>query len=404
MSTGKSVTMRFFWGSSLLAALAVGCGENLTAPGACPQYCPVHRVDVIDSLFVGSIYADSAWVGYIRADQAERAQVVSDGTATESRAIIRFGRFSAEFNDQPIASIDSFRLRVGVIGRVAWPGLEFVAHRLPPDIDSATTHAALDPFFEDSTQIGILPLPDTLVADTISWFLPGDGFPTLVDDSMEAAIGLRLVSGPDGYADLSTIESLFPAQMTMYAQYVQGDSTIAVNEARAAVFDSYVSVDQAAPGPDVLGVGGAPSWRSFLRFDIPSLVTDSSDISRATLILVPSEPISGAMGDTLRLRADALTGDVGPKSPIFAPPRELWDTLSLGGLNLFPGVSDTVLIDVTHILKPLRADSARPHSIALWMVPEASSAGQARFWSSRNAASAPALFITYTPLFPREQR
>jgi hypothetical protein len=67
------------------------------------------------------------------------------------------------------------------------------------------------------------------------------------------------------------------------------------------------------------------------------------------------------------------------------------------------GAIDTVVIDVTHVIKPWRADTSRPHSIVLWMVPEATSVGQARFWSSRSAVGAPSLAITYVPLFPRNE-
>jgi hypothetical protein len=381
--------------------LVAGCQEDLTAPGTCPEYCPAKVIDVFDSVFVGSVYGDTAYVGYVLTHRAGRAQVVTDGVAAESRAINQFQRFSSEFNNQPIAVIDSFRLTLAVLGHSSFPGLELVMHHLPVGLDSTTTYADLDPFFDDSTQIGVLAIPDSLTRDTISVHLPGDAFPTLVADSMVTALGFRIASGPEGWADLGTIEAQIGAQMAIYVKYVIAGDSVEVNETRLTQFDSYVSVDQPAMGPDILAAGGAPSWRSFLRFDIPSWVTDSSDIARATLILVPSEPILGAAGDSVRLRADALTQDVGSKSPILVPGGAA-DTLALGSIDVNTGWSDTLRIDVTHILKLLRQDLSRPHSIALWVVPQAGSVGQARFWSSRNAASAPALAVTWTPLFPRE--
>jgi hypothetical protein len=383
--------------------LVAGCREDLTAPGSCPEYCPAKRIDAFDSLFAVSIIADSAWTGYVAPDQAARAQAVTDGAAAESRPIIRFIPLPDVINALPIASIDSFRLDILVTGRAAVSGLELVVHYLPADIDSTTTHADLEPYFEDSTQIGVIALPDTFVNGAVGTALPGDAFPTLVDDGWVAAVGLNIASGPEAWVDLATLESFGQAVLTMYARGVQGEDTTEVSDFRQSRFDSYVSVDQTPFNRDILGVGGAPSWRSILRVDLPSYVVDSSDVSRATLILVPSEPILGAAGDTLRLRADALTEDVGPKSPIVAPAPEIRDTLSVGGLNLFVGASDTVVIDVTHIIKPWRADTSRPHSIVLWMVPEAASVGQARFWSSRNTGRAPSLAITYVPLFPRNE-
>jgi hypothetical protein len=383
--------------------LVAGCREDLTAPGTCPEYCPAKLIDVFDSLFVGSIVADSAWTGYVAPDKAILAQAVTDGAAVESHPIIRFFPLPDSLNLRPIASIDSFRLDILVPARAAVSGLELVVHRLPADIDSTSTYADLEPFFEDSTQIGVIPLPDTLVGGVVGTPLPGDAFPTLAEDGWVATVGFSILPGPEAWADLATMESLGQAVLTMYARVVQGEDTVEASDFQQAAFDSYVSVDQASFDRDILGVGGAPSWRSILRVDLPSYVVDSSDISRATLILVPSEPILGAAGDTLRLRADALIDDVGPKSPIVAPALGIQDTLSVGGLDLLVGASDTVVIDVTHIVKPWRADTARPHSIVLWMVPEAASLGQARFWSSRHAASAPSLAITYIPLFPRNE-
>jgi hypothetical protein len=403
MRVGTLSVTRVLWAASLLTMLVAGCREDLTAPGICPEYCPANLVDVFDSLFVGSIVEDSAWSGYVAPDQAIRAQAVTDGAAAESRPIIRFIALPDVINALPILSIDSFRLDVLVPARAAVSGLEMVVHRLTADIDSATTYADLAPYFEDSTQIGVIPLPDTLVGGVVGTPLPGDAFPTLAEDEWVAAVGLNLPPGPEAWVDLATLESFGQAVLTMYARVEQGTDTIEVSDFRQSAFDSYVSVDQTSFDRDVLAAGGAPSWRSILRVDLPSYVVDSSDVSRATLILVPSEPILGGAGDTLRLRADGLTQDVGPKSPIVAPAPEIRDTLSVGGLSLFVGASDTVVIDVTHIIKPWRVDTARPHSIVLWMVPEAASVGQARFWSSRSAVGAPSLAITYIPLFPRNE-
>ncbi len=403
MRLGRLEVARSLWGIGLLALLAVGCREDLTAPGTCPEYCPAKRIVMFDSLFVGSVFADSAYAGYVAPHLAEQAQVVTDGASAESRAIIRFLRFSETIDALPVASTDSFQLAIEIEGRGDVAGLELVVHRLPADVDTTVTHAGTDAFFEDSTEIGVIAIPDTLTSGAVSAVLPGDAFPTFEADSFVTAVGLRISAGSETFVDVGALAGLKPAVLTQYAQLQDGDTTVPGSATKGAAFNSFVSVDQSPFDRDILGVGGSPAWRALLRVDLPSLVVDSSDVSRATLILVPAEPILGAAGDTLRLRADALTEDVGPKSPIVAPTGEARDTLSTGGLDLLAGSSDTVLIDVTHIIKPWRADTTAPHSIALWMPPEAASVGQARFWSSRSAAGAPALLITYIPLFPRDE-
>lgn len=403
MRVGKLFATRVVWGASLLTMLVGACREDLTAPGTCPEYCPAKLIEVFDSVFVGSVVADTAFTGYVSPSEAEGALVVSDGATAESRGVVRFIQLPDEINALPVELLDTFQLEIFLQARAAVAGLELRVHRLPAGLDSTMSHADLQPYFEDSTQIGSIALPDTFVSGVIGTTLPGDAFPTLADDDWVAAVGFRIVAGSEAWAEIGTLESFRQVFITMYGRTVQGDDTTDVSDSRQSAFDSYVAVDQPPVGPDVLAAGGAPAWRSILRVDLPRYVVDSSDVSRATLILVPSEPVLGAAGDTLRLRADALTDDVGAKSPIVEPAPEVRDTLTIGGLDLLVGASDTVRIDVTHIVKPWRADTTRPRSIVLWLVPEASSVGQARFGSSRDAGRAPTLAITYIPLFPRNE-
>ena len=403
------------------------CREDVVAPGSCPEFCPTRLVREIDTLFPVSIVGDSSYTGYVPAYSAAWMEAVTEGSAPNSRSLIRFISFANAIEGRAILSLDSFQLDLRV-RRISDPtvGLELLIYRLPVTVDTTTTFADTEPWFQDSTLIATIAAPDSLGDDsTVSVVLPLSAFPDFAADSLIAAVGvgMRGVSGGEGYTHLGTRDGSRPSLFgrwltvvdtvplvldsaeldTLNLDLIPADSmvvdTIQVKDARQPEMDTYVFVAWPPPEAEVLAVGSAPTWRSLLRVSLPVYVTDSSDISRATLYLVPSEAVSGAPGDTLRLRADALTADIGAKSPLLAFP----DTSVVGAANVFVGSTDTVAIEVTHILKALRTDTLVPASIMLRVVPEGGQSGQPRFWSSRNPAFAPSLQVTFIPLFPRPE-
>ncbi len=403
------------------------CREDVVAPGSCPEFCPTRLVREIDTLFPGSLVEDSSYVGYVPAYSAAWMEAVTEGSAPDSRSLIRYISFADTVEGREILSLDSFQLDLRV-RRTSDPtvGFELLIYRLPVAVDTATTFADTDPWFQDSTLIATIAMPDSLGDDsTVSVVLPLSAFPDFVADSLTAAVGvgMRGVSGGEGYTHLGTRDggrpSLFSSWLTVVDTVplvldsaeldtldlglIPADSmvvdTIQVKDARQPDMDTYVFAAWPPRAAEALAVGSAPAWRSLLRVNLPIYVTDSSDISRATLYLVPSEAVPGAPGDTLRLRADALAADIGAKSPLLAFP----DTSAIGAANVIVGSTDTIAIEVTHILKALRTDTLLPASIMLRIVPEGGQSAQLRLWSSRNTAFAPSLHVTFIPLFPRPE-
>jgi hypothetical protein len=407
-----------------LAAVSA-CKEAVTAPGTCPEFCPSRRVEAFDSVFAGSIVRDSSYRGYILGYQAPLMQVVTEGSAPESRSVIRYIAFQDTIPNKEIISRDSFEIELQIVG-LSDPSdsLELRVHRLPVTVDTGTTWAEADPYFDDSTLVATIALPDTIVVDentavTVSAAMPLSAFPTFEQDGNVAAVGVSLRATAEGYVDIGTDEGVRPSLLlrwftttdTTILDSIALDSlglepedslvidTVAQSEARLPEMDKFVALPWAAEDPDANPVGGSPSARALLRVDLPDLVIDSSEISRATLILVPSEPVLGAPTDTVRLRADFLTADVGAKSPVLA----LADTFSIGAVDIPVGWDDTVRLEVTHILSPLRVDSLLPAAIVLRLVPEGGVVGEARFWSDRAPAGSASLQVTYTPVVPRSE-
>lgn len=163
-------------------------------------------------------------------------------------------------------------------------------------------------------------------------------------------------------------------------------------------FNTYVSQETFTPDPDLLTVGGTPSSRALVRFELPALLEDSADIVRATLELVPAQPILGLPTDPALLVARAVLADLGAKSPV-----ETENANFIRSDTLSPGVSDTVRLDVTNIVRLWQASEDRPDAIFLSLLPEAGSFMRAEFGSTRTpAVGGPRLRLTYMRDFPFE--
>lgn len=379
--------------------LLAACEESIVAPGACPEYCPTGQIEVLDSVYVTAVGRDSTFRGYLKAYQAPDLEVVSEGDPAESRGLIRFLPLNDTVFDEtgshPVASIDSFSVSLRLRERPATvEGLRLVLHRLPETVDSLTTWDDVAPYFDDSTIVATYAIPDTVESGDLAIVFPADSLPGFLGGSMVAAFGLVLRADSGAFVRLGTREVSQSARITVYVQAESGDSLVERTDARLAGLDTYVMAPRPDAGPDVLTVGGLPSARSLLRIALPPRVADSSQVVRATLLLVPTAPAVAAPRDTIRLRADPLTADVGAKSPIFLSA----DTVTQGSVLIPPAWTDTVRLDITQLVRGWQNDSTFPRSLMLRVVPEAGTVAELRFGSSRSAAGMPSLQLTYVPI------
>jgi hypothetical protein len=351
----------------------------------------------LDTVLLSSVERDSSFQGYVEAFESANIQVSGAGASLESRGLVRFLPLpeNASVGNLPIVQIDSFRVTVSLRGRtVDATGVEIVIHRVPVTLDSLATFAELDPYFEDSTVVGSIVVPDGVEIDTLSGLLPGDAFPTLAEDGRQAAIGLSLRAAAPAFVTIATAEI---AEGVLLTRFVQADSADGELAARSDLvgpqLDLLVPPSMPALDDVTLAVGGLPSIRSLLRFELPSVIIDSSVVVGATLYLLPVEPAIGAPGATINVLANALGADFGPKSPIVATT----DSVALAGTSVDVGTSDTVEVDLTDVFAQWQANKSLPHSIMLRVRAEGAALGELRFGSSNHATARPFLHITYVP-------
>lgn len=377
--------------------IGLACQDDLTAPGACPDFCPPGELVVIDTVLPGSVTADSTFRGYVPGHRARAIQLAFD-SAPMSYGVARFGRFSDSLPTAtgigPVVTNDSFRVHLTVRERSAGDTLTIVLHRLPPSVDSLTELADVEPYFQDSTVIGTIAVPDSIPGDSVRTVIPGDAFPEFFGtDSAVVTLGLALRGPEPAFISLGTFESDQDPILTRFVQVrTEDDSTTSASEERLTAFETHLA-PATPPLPDsLLAVGGLPAARTLFRVVLPSPIMDSSDVVRATLVLVPAAPVIGAPLDTLGLRVDLLMKDLGPKSPV------QFIQTNLGAAQAPIGSADTLRIDVTPHIREFQRDTTRPRSLSLRVAQEAARIGEVRVFSSRSAAGVPLLHLTYVPL------
>ncbi len=390
------------WRNVSLLLVAAACSQEVTAPGVCPEFCPSAQVRVLDTLLVGNIVRDSSFRGYVTPHRAVRMQLshLNGGPGIESRGVLRFLPFSDSLIDteglRPIVGTDSFNITLVLDGRPTnVTDLALMVHRLPASVDSSVTAADVEPFFDDSTVVGTLSLPDSVTDSTITFVLPPGGLDSLEADSFTVALGLALRGPAPAFVNLGTAEGGLGATLTRFVKIDSlGGELADRSESRVVSMDTFVIPPQPDPVATSLVTGGLPSARSLLRLNLPPAIIDSANIVRATLILVPTEPLRGAPGDSLLIFVEGLSADFGPKSPIIPG---LLDTAGVGSVTVPVGSVDTLRIDVTRTVVPWKSNPNLPRSLMLRVRPEGAVLGELRVGSSRSVGATPALRVSYVP-------
>jgi len=401
------------WGiGALLAVITIaGCQEKLTAPADCPALCPGGQPQVFDEIFPAISGADSSYVGYVQPHQAP-ALLVSDGLeGFEERGLVRFLARETTVTVRDTArayTIDSVALSFTLVARdTTQTGLQLLLYRIPPSIDSSTTFAAVASAFAPENILASVDVPDTLNTGTLRTVFQGADLSRVeipAADSGRLALGIRIASPVPTGVRVGALAGGAGPTFTTYARLDIPDTgtanlrTISLGTG----FGTYVSEVPQVVDTTLLAVGGNPSARAMLRFNLPSRIRDSATIVRATLELTPVTPITGLPTDLARLSSRAVLADVGAKSPLspvvgirgqFPPPA---DTLEIG--------STTVNLEAVRLVEFWLGAAGGPTSLVLSLAPEAASFTRPVFYSTRAADPAvrPRLRISYLLEFPFE--
>jgi hypothetical protein len=393
----------------VLAAASTACREELTAPAQCPELCPGGESRVFDTVLTPLAGSDTSYAGYVSRHRAG-AMLVSNGLpAGEARAAYRFGPRldSIEVRDTMRAyTVDSVRLQLTLTRRdTLLGGLKFYLYRIDPaTVDSAATFSTLTAQFVPEAIIDSIAVLDTLNAGPIRATLRGADVAKValpVEGDGVLAIGVAMAAPQGSGARLGALQAQSGPSFVSFVTVDVPDTAVSVRKqimTAQTAFNTYVLQTPLATDPELLTVGGEPSSRALLRFDLPQPIEDSATIVRATLELVPVSPMIGLPTDPPLLQATALLADLGAKSPVVTT-----DTRFIVNDTISVGTADTIRLDLTPIVRLWQADEERPEAVLLSLLPEAASFSRPVFGSTRSATpGAPRLRVTYLKPFPFE--
>ena len=420
-------------------ALAAACTDQLTTPGACPDFCPSAEFRVVDTMLVTNLGRDTAFRGYVFPDSAVALPIASL-PLLESRALVRMERTSPTFvlagdeTPYPIVGVDSLRFELTLVRPDTTPrNLTLRVYRVAKTIDATTGFADVTGSFGPDSLARSVNLDD-LFGQPVQYDVelqdsvrvnPATGDLLLVDrvrnrllvrlkidsaqapyvaaDSAELAFGVAVTADNEPSAILGANEGGAGARVMWYFRVDSaGASRPARSQRVVPAFDTFVfDPPPAALGVDLV-VGGAPAARSILRLDLPRAIRDSAQVIRATLLLVPSQAAQGVPADSFLLAVYRVQADLGAKSPV-AVPVVAGDSTNVAAAWIRIGATDTVRVEVTRLLRFWATDTTSATTFLLRQLTpiggltEGASLAEIRFSSSRTAAFRPALRVTYVP-------
>ncbi len=379
----------------------LGCQDAITAPGACPDFCPQGEIAIVDTLLPNTAKPLGSFDGYQLPNEAAEMQVVGPGGPAESRALMVFGRFGATLASSDttikdsVIHTDSIQFTFNVVRRnTNVTGLTLALNAIPIVTDSTATFTSTAPYFADSTLIALLTVPDTLTSGPVSVTVVPGALAHYLPDSMQIGVGLRIISPEPAFISLGT-DTIPAARVARFVQVDTSDGSKLVTRAdsQSIYFHTFVADVAKLPAPQGLAVGGMRAARAFMQLNVPQQLLDSALIVRATLLLPPFAAAFGAPGDTVRLRVQELGTDFGvfgPKSPLVT----LSSDSARTGL-VAVGSNDTIRVDITDIMQAWHANSTLPHNVMLRVIPEAGSINMLELAPTDTAGVQGALRITY---------
>lgn len=393
---------RFVLGALLLVLLSA-CRDELTTPADCPALCPGGQPVVQESVLTAIAGGDTTYVGYVAAGLGLSLRVSNGLPVSEDRAITLFlprpDSLTVDDTARVVTRLDSAVIGMTLQARdTSVTGLKLFIYNLATDLDTTTTFADVEPQMVPANLIDSIAVPDSVKSGLLRVVVSGaDTTKVGADTAGRFAIGIKISANAPTGIRLASIAASGSPNVTHYVRVDIADTLLQKQSfTRFPQFTSFVSQNPPALDIDLLGVGGAPSARSLLRFDLPLALRDSVTILRATLELTPNATILGLPNDPALLQAFGVFGDLGAKSPII----NFGNTI--GSTEIENGSAGMVQVDVTRLVRAWQTDGGLPHVVFLAMAPEAASFTQAVFGSTRGGPAAPRLRLTFYQKFPFE--
>jgi len=410
---GPLLVLSLFTASAVVAA----CTENLEGGAACPALCPEQSEQFRDTT-IDAVALDSSVGGFPALGIGSALLLANRPDTLVTRTIMRFDLLNTAFAPNRTGAVDSITAVDSVFLKIP---LDTTARRgINPvtieayDVDTTardTVPAVLRSLFRPDRLIGSLTLTPFTTGDTIRIPISKTVMAAKIAAKARLRVGLRMV-GNSGQLRLraftlgisATTLEYDPSTDTTYAPTVVTAQTTlpGASEDVNIAYSTYglIDVGSPMPSPTTLVVGGMPSYRTYLRFNVPLRITDSSTIVRADLVLTQQRSRYGNANDTVAVyplvpNATSDVSDLRRAIDLAAEGRLVGVDTAL----MVPSDSGQKVINVLALARSWRTlTKTVPRALALRIGFEGAQPAELRFFSSEaSPALRPKLRITYLP-------
>ena len=403
-----------FLGVAVLAAVvsgAVACSEDLAGTAGCPSLCPEQRVDSRDTVLDAFVTIDTTVLGYPAIGTETRLLVASRGDTLDARAVMRFDTLVQNFTrggkDSTIYTLDSAAVHI-LLDTTGTKATEPVTIELY-DVDTTAVDTAVSTalsLFRPDRLIGGKTFTLTELKDTLPLRVPLENDKVLAKLRGEAPrrlrIGFKLASAASAQIRIVSVEgggapslSYDPSSDTTVKSISNSVTSLTPTDNPTLKNDlrdyQIVANSLSTSAGNLLGVGGLPAQRTYLRFDIPPRLIDSATVVRATLLLTQVAASSVDAGDSLTIypqvvRAALGITDVARSAGILNTPN-----LEIDSLRLKPSDGGVRAIEIVGALRQWKAVGTTTLQRAIVLR------------SSTEGASAPVIFFYSTDADPSQR-
>ncbi|HSQ32627.1 MAG TPA: hypothetical protein VLN49_22380 [Gemmatimonadaceae bacterium] len=397
------------------------CSDKLEAGKSCPLLCPEQAITLRDTI-IDAVHGDTTITGLPPIGSETFLMLSSHGDTVETRAIVRFDTLEQTFLaansvDSAIKKLDSALL----VLPIAKPDS---AHRPATpvtievyDVDTAATDTVssiLGALFRPDRFLGSKTFAPESLLDTIRVPIAKDSVLARIDSGTHLRLGLRLVTDASRGYDIRIGTTLGgnAASLRLRASSDTAAKPLIISPvSRTPTDQAFISGPLAdytivLKGPTTtpetqLAVGGIPSRRSLLRFDVPAHIVDSTTIVRASLLLTQTPNRRVDVHDSVYVFPLAILA-----APAITEPATLLRFVSSAGflgldsLRLAPGDSGLRSFEIVGVVRTWRnqAATASPRALGLLSGAEAQLPAEIDFFSTKAPPSVrPRLRITYVP-------
>ncbi|MFN2566935.1 MAG: hypothetical protein ABR499_18205 [Gemmatimonadaceae bacterium] len=405
-------------------AAAYGCTERLDGGAACPILCPGQNVELRDTL-IAAVVLDTTLASYPAIGDEPSLALAWRGDTLETRVIIRYDTLPTTFRppnsptDTPIELVEDAHVELRLRYPARRPDQTVTVDAYDVDTTVAeggaadTTAATMLPLFRPDRFLGSLTFTPTGVQSDSIVRIPVDNAYLLAKILARARLRVGLLVRAAESAELSFETGLRQPQLSFRVstdEAVPRRGTLPYSATPAERFianslgDFVIVARRRAPDTpaEVLTVGGVPGRRSYLRFDLPRGIVDSTSVVRATLLLTQYPNRLAAQGpDTISLYPQPVVA-----SELVTDLQRAADLLGgsaafrLDSLRTAPDDSGAVLLEVGGLIQVWRATQPERSSRALVLRLPTEGAGldELYFFSTEAAATLkPRLRIVYVP-------